>query len=69
MLGRYTVGQTLLVALAMVFVIEGIGPMLFPNSWKNYLSQVASQPSEQLRTIGGAMVTIGLVALFFLLPE
>jgi uncharacterized protein YjeT (DUF2065 family) len=56
-----------LIALAIVIVLEGIGPMLFPSTWRNYLLQVATQPVEQLRTIGGVMVTIGAVSLYFLL--
>ena len=58
---------TIWLAIAIVMVIEGIGPMLFPNKWQNYLRQVASQPVDQLRTIGGVMVTVGLVSLYFLL--
>ncbi|TRY33482.1 DUF2065 domain-containing protein [Aliiglaciecola sp. M165] len=53
-------------AFAIVLVIEGLGPMLFPKRWKNYILQISSQPTEQLRTIGGVMVTIGLVSLIFL---
>lgn len=50
-------------------MIEGIGPMLFPKRWKSYIYQIATQPNEQLRTIGGVMVTIGVVSLFFLLEK
>ena len=59
--------ENLLLALALVLILEGIGPMLFPNKWRNYLLQVASQPANQLRTLGGILVTIGFVGLFFLL--
>lgn len=59
--------EAILIALALVLVIEGIGPMLFPSKWKIYIMQLASQPSEQLRTIGGVMVTIGVVSLVFLI--
>ena len=59
--------ETLLIAFALVFIIEGIGPMLFPNKWQNYIRQVAEQPTNQLRSMGGALVTIGIVSLFFLL--
>ena len=59
--------ETLLTAFALVLIIEGIGPMLFPNKWQNYIRQVAEQPTNQLRSMGGALVTIGIVSLFFLL--
>lgn len=59
--------EALWIAVALVMVIEGIGPMLFPNKWQNYLKHIACQPVEQLRTVGGIMVIIGCVSLFFLL--
>jgi len=64
-----TLGNTILIAFSLVLVIEGIGPMLFPKRWKSYIYQIATQPNEQLRTIGGVMVTIGVVSLFFLLEK
>lgn len=59
--------DALWIALALVAVIEGIAPMLLPHRWKTYLQQIAAVPANQLRTIGGTMVTIGVVSLFFLL--
>ena len=57
---------TILLAFALVMIIEGLGPLLFPTKWKSYLLQVSAQPAEKLRTIGGVLVTIGIVSLFFL---
>lgn len=59
--------DTLLIAFALVFIVEGIGPMLFPNKWQSYIRQIAEQPTNQLRSMGGVLVTIGAVCLFFLL--
>lgn len=59
--------DTLLVAGALVLIVEGIGPMLFPNRWRAYMLSLAAQPGNQLRTLGGCMVTIGIVSLLFLL--
>lgn len=56
----------ILTALAIVLVIEGIGPMLFPSKWQGYIRGLLDQPIEQLRTIGGILVTVGVVSLFFL---
>lgn len=58
--------NTFWIALALVLVIEGLGPMLFPNKWRNYLQSFSEQPIEQLRTIGGVMVVLGLVSLWYL---
>ena len=57
--------QTLLVAIALVLIVEGIGPMLFPNKWQNYIQQIAQQPTQQLRSIGGVLVIIGVVCLIY----
>ncbi|MCV2884589.1 DUF2065 domain-containing protein [Aestuariibacter sp. AA17] len=59
--------ETLWVGIALVMIIEGVGPMLFPKKWQRFLLQMASQPPEQLRTIGGVLVTVGMVSLLFLL--
>lgn len=52
-------------ALAIVLIIEGIGPLLFPNKWRNYLLQISQQPSNQLRQIGGVLVILGTLLLLF----
>lgn len=63
----YSFGEVVVVAIAMVLVVEGIGPMLFANKWQHFLQQVSQQPVNQLRTMGGILVTIGVVSLLYLL--
>lgn len=58
--------QVILLALAMMLVLEGIGPMLFPNRWQGFLKQLAEMPGASIQTYGGVLVTIGLVLLYFL---
>ncbi len=53
-------------ALAIVCIIEGLGPLLMPNRWRLYLLQVSQQSSNQLRQVGGVLVIIGVVSLFYL---
>jgi len=55
----------LLPALALVLIVEGIGPLLFPNKWRNYLLQVSQMPSNQLRQMGGVLVIIGTLLLLY----
>ena len=55
----------LLPALALVLIVEGIGPLLFPNKWRNYLLQVSQQPSNQLRQMGGVLVIRGTLLLLY----
>ncbi|WP_198556608.1 DUF2065 domain-containing protein [Paraglaciecola sp. MB-3u-78] len=63
----FSFGEVILVALAMVLIVEGIGPMLFANKWQRFLQQISQQPVNQLRTMGGILVTIGVVSLIYLL--
>jgi uncharacterized protein YjeT (DUF2065 family) len=63
----YSFGEVILMAIAMVLVVEGIGPMLFANKWQDFLQQISQQPVAKLRTMGGILVTIGVVSLIYLL--
>lgn len=67
----YEIGRIMLdvlfTAMALLLIFEGIGPMLFPNKWQQFITQLAQQPSNQLRTMGGVLVTIGIVSLYYLL--
>lgn len=55
----------LLPAVAIVLIIEGVGPLLFPNKWRNYLLQLSLQPTNHLRQIGGVLVIIGVLLLVY----
>ncbi|MDT0628765.1 DUF2065 domain-containing protein [Alteromonas sp. W364] len=60
-------GEAFLLAICIVFIIEGLMPLLIPDKWKQFLMQMALQPSESLRRIGGVMVVIGAVSAYFLI--
>ncbi|WP_138118267.1 DUF2065 domain-containing protein [Alteromonas stellipolaris] len=53
-------------ALAIVLIVEGIGPLLFPTCWRLYLLQISQMQTNQLRQTGGVLVVIGVVCLFYL---
>lgn len=55
--------ETLLTAFGLVLIIEGTGPALFPNRWRNYLLRIAKEPVANLRTMGMVMLLLGLVLL------
>jgi uncharacterized protein YjeT (DUF2065 family) len=59
--------EIVFIALAIVLIVEGIGPMLFAKRWQYFLQKISQQPVNQLRTTGGVLVTIGIVSLFYLL--
>ncbi|WP_416306550.1 DUF2065 domain-containing protein [Neptunicella sp. SCSIO 80796] len=48
-------------AFALFLILEGLGPLLFPKKWRNYILQLANQPAQSLRLMGGIMVAIGFI--------
>ncbi|MBU2978707.1 DUF2065 domain-containing protein [Alteromonas sp. C1M14] len=58
--------DTLWSALAIVCIIEGLGPLFMPNRWRLYLLAISQQPSNQLRQVGGVLVIVGAMSLFYL---
>ncbi|PMM07829.1 DUF2065 domain-containing protein [Vibrio breoganii] len=59
--------QGIWVALGLVLILEGIGPLLAPNAWRNMMAQLSQQPDNQLRRLGGCLVVAGAVITFMLL--
>ncbi len=55
--------QLIMLVFAVVLIIEGIGPLLFPNRWKTYLKEISNQNQQVLQRLGGALVTAGVVLL------
>ena len=53
-----------LIGIALFFILEGIGPLLFPNRWRDYISKLANLPPAQLRSFGLGAVVAGAVILF-----
>ncbi|MBL0710782.1 MAG: DUF2065 domain-containing protein [Colwellia sp.] len=55
--------ETFLTVLGLVLIIEGIGPALFPNRWRNYLLRITKEPIGNLRSMGMVMLLLGIVLL------
>ena len=55
--------QLLMTAIALVLILEGIGPLLFPEKWQKYLLELSTQKQNVLRRLGGCLVTAGVVLL------
>lgn len=53
----------LLRALALVMVIEGLMPFLAPNRFRAALLRLLAMDERALRTVGFALMLIGLLAL------
>ncbi|MBL39248.1 MAG: DUF2065 domain-containing protein [Xanthomonadales bacterium] len=55
--------EDLLLAFALVMVLEGLLPALNPGSWRRAMGQLAALPDRVIRRFGIVMIAIG--ALFF----
>ena len=58
--------NALLLALALVLIIEGLMPLLFPRQWRQLFQQIMALTDGQLRYIGLAAVAAGLLLLVVL---
>lgn len=58
--------ENLWLAVALFLILEGIGPLLFPNKWQKYIQQLSAQSPSQLRQMGGIMILFGLI-LFYII--
>ena len=58
--------DTLLMALAIAFIIEGLIPALFPNKWRDYVLKLAGETPSSIRNIGVGLIILGLFLLFLL---
>lgn len=53
--------STIWLALALVLVLEGLGPMLYPKVWKKMIAAMTNLPDNILRRFGGGLVVAGVV--------
>ena len=53
-------------ALCLVAVLEGLLLFAAPAAWKRAVAQMLEMPDRQLRIMGGALLAVGAVALWWL---
>jgi uncharacterized protein YjeT (DUF2065 family) len=63
-MGNSLMWHDLLVALALLLVIEGIWPFLSPNSMREVLLMLAQQDSRSLRISGLISMVSGVILLY-----
>jgi uncharacterized protein YjeT (DUF2065 family) len=56
--------QQLAVALALVFVLEGLMPFLAPARWREMVRQIADADDRTVRMIGLFSMMLGLGLLY-----
>jgi uncharacterized protein YjeT (DUF2065 family) len=58
--------STIWLALGLVLVLEGLGPMLFPQAWRKMVQTMSQLPDATLRRFGGGLVVAGCVIYYML---
>jgi uncharacterized protein YjeT (DUF2065 family) len=56
-------GDTLLAALALMLVVEGLMPFLNPQGWRQVFSRLLAMSDGQIRFIGLASLLAGVALL------
>jgi len=56
--------DSIIPALALVLVIEGMLPFLSPKSWRDAMLQAARLPDNVLRSIGFFSMLAGVIILY-----
>jgi hypothetical protein len=56
---------TFLIAFALMLVIEGIMPFLFPAKWREIFRRIIQLSDGQIRFFGLSSMLAGLLLLFF----
>ena len=58
-------GTTFLIAMALMLVIEGILPFLFPAQWRETFRRIIEFSDGQIRFFGLSSMLAGLLLLLF----
>jgi uncharacterized protein YjeT (DUF2065 family) len=59
--------DTLWAALALVLVVEGVMPLVAPRAWRGMFRKLIEMNDGQIRFIGLASISLGLVVYTVLL--
>ncbi|HEY6530444.1 MAG TPA: DUF2065 domain-containing protein [Cellvibrionaceae bacterium] len=60
--------QLVLKAIALVLIIEGVTPFLYPTKWRQLVQQLSMIDNNTLRLIGFASMVLG-VGLLYLIKD
>lgn len=57
---------TLLMAFALMLVLEGLLPFIAPKVWRDTFRRITELADGQIRFLGISSIVVGVVLLFFL---
>ncbi|SAL12522.1 membrane protein [Caballeronia choica] len=60
---RMDMAATLLLALALMLIIEGMFPFVFPTAWRDTFRRIAERPTHHIRIGGLVAMALGLILL------
>ncbi|HEX6692867.1 MAG TPA: DUF2065 domain-containing protein [Burkholderiales bacterium] len=58
-------GTTLLLALALMLILEGVLPFLAPNLWRDTFRKITQMSDGQIRFVGLSSMLVGLLLLLW----
>ena len=56
---------TLLMALALMLILEGVLPFIAPNLWRDTFRRITQMNDGQIRFVGLSSMIVGLMILWF----
>jgi uncharacterized protein len=56
---------TLLLALALMLILEGVLPFLAPNLWRDTFRRITQMSDGQIRFVGLSSMIVGLLLLLW----
>lgn len=56
--------DSLIAAVALMLVLEGVIPFLYPAKWRNIVAMLAQISDKQLRTMGFVSMALGVGLLY-----
>ncbi|MEM8834169.1 MAG: DUF2065 domain-containing protein [Pseudomonadota bacterium] len=59
-------GNHILLAIALIFVIEGLIYALFPSHIQNVMQMASNMPAEKFRYFGAAMLAFGVLCVWLI---
>ena len=63
-LTRMDIAGSLLLAIALMLIIEGMFPFVFPSAWSDTFRKIAERPPHQIRIGGLIVMVLGLLLLY-----
>ena len=58
-------GTTLIMALALMLILEGVLPFLAPNLWRDTFRRITQMSDGQIRFVGLSSMIVGLLILLW----